>query len=183
MNWDYFPRNISQKNFREAFNLTLETNALVDSLAEWWRRKGNLSSDEACLCFFDWMCKKIDDISYCLGARTEDPPAMEIVEALCVNAIGDPVAIHEGSKLADAGFQTDTNCYVEDAVVYSSLWLVGPSADNAYDMAKAIAETFKSHGYATDIYVDEEDDTQVTVNASVDFDFFYKEVLPKVRSL
>ena len=108
---------------------------------------------------------------------------MEIVEALCVNAIGDPVAIHEGSKLADAGFQTDTNCYVEDAVVYSSLWLVGPSADNAYDMAKAIAETFKSHGYATDIYVDEEDDTQVTVNASVDFDFFYKEVLPKVRSL
>lgn len=183
MNWDYFPRYICQETLREAFNLTLETKSLVDSLAEWWRYKGNLPFDEADLCFFDWICHKIDDMAHCLGARAEDPPPMEIVEALCVNAIGDPVATNEGVKSADAGFKTDTDCYVEDAVVYSSLWLGGVTADQTYNRAKSVAETFKSYGYATDIYVDEEDDTEVIVNASVDFDFFYNEILPKVRSL
>lgn len=183
MNWDYFPRYIGQETLREAFNLTLETKALVDSLAEWWRHKGKLPSDEANLCLFDWICHKIDDTAYCIGARVEDPPPMEIVEALCINAIGDPVALDTVVPSIGEGFQTDTNCYVQDAIVYSSVWLGCLAADKVYDRAKAIAEIFRSYGYATDIYVDEEDDTEVTVNASVDFYFFYKEILPKVRSL
>lgn len=165
----YFPSNIGKETLRKALNLVFTSKLLTDSLADWWRHKGKLPPNEADMGFCDWVCNKIDKISDCIGARAEDPPVNEIVEALRVNAIGDPMALNTIDPSKEEGFKTDTNCYVEDCIVYSSVWLTGLGADEVYDRAKAIAKEFEAQGYATDIYVDEEDDTEVTVNASIDF--------------
>ena len=179
----YSARYLCDDTLDNTLNLIFSSKLLTNSLADWWRHKGKLPSEEAGLGFIDWICKKIDDADDCLSAHVGEAPPGELVEVLRVNAVGDPIALETIDDSKEEGFKSDVDCYVEDGVVYSSVWLAGLSADEAYDRAKTIAKTFRSHGYATDIYVDEEDDTEVTVNASVDFDFFYKEILPKVRSL
>lgn len=179
----YSSRNLSYDTIDKALNRIFSSKLLTESLVDWWRHNGKLPTEETNLGFIDWICKKINDADDCLSAHVGEAPVGEIVEALRINAVGDPIALETIDDSKEEGFKSDVDCYVEDGVVYSSVWLAGLSADEAYDRAKTIAETFKSYGYSTDIYVDEEDDTEVTVNASVDFDFFYNEILPKARSL
>ena len=77
----YSSRHLSYDTIDKALNRIFSSKLLTDSLADWWRHKGKLPTEETNLSFIDWICKKINDADDCLSAHVGEAPVGEIVEA------------------------------------------------------------------------------------------------------
>ena len=142
----------------------------------WWhRRQGNLPLADRRKPFIEWLDWTIEYLSYQIDrwydVPTELPPAEDIVCALRVNAEGDFLALYLQKK-AKSCCLTDVNCYVEEGVVYSNLWLRSDYADLTYDKAREIAEQFMKVGYSAEVIVEDEDNREATVCAQIDFPLY-----------
>lgn len=146
------------------------TRTLRAALKEWFAHKGSCPDPEI-LNFEDWVGRRIEDMA---DAIHDDAlvNVANLLAALKVQAIGDSNAIRFAAKAARDGFCSDTNCYVEEGVVYADVWIRHKQAICAKERAEKIAEEFRQMGYATDIWVDEEDEHDVTVNACLDFPLY-----------
>lgn len=142
----------------------------------WWhRRQGCLPLGDRGKTFIKWLDWTIEYLSYQIDrwydVPKELPPAEDIVCALRVNAEGDFLALYQEKK-ANSCCMTDVNCYVEEGVVYSNLWLRSDYADLTYDKAREIAEQFRKVGYSAEVIVEEEDNREATVCAQIDFPLY-----------
>ena len=147
--------------------------AFMTMLYDWYVRDFGIPGSRR-LPFDGWIREKLDAMAGCL--HSQDVKAEDMASALRINATGDVIAVVESIDAKAHGFNSDVNCYVEEGVVFSSVWLRGFDAKSTIDRAEEVEKRFKNAGYATDIYVDENDKTSrsVTVNAQIDFKL-YKE--------
>ena len=144
---------------------------LRNGLKEWFKKKGACPDPEV-KDFVEWVERRLD---YLAGHMGECRITVDsLVTALKVQAVGDVNALALAEEAKREGWETDTNCYVEEGVVWASVWLSGKDAKATEKRADAMAAKFRDLGYATDVWVDEEDDKDVTVNACLDFPLYVK---------
>ena len=142
----------------------LRSAPLRNALKEWFRQKGRCPDPEITN-FGEWVERQISYLARTIKNRRL-ATADNLVKALAVNAIGDPLALRCAKEAAEkGGFKTDTNCYVEDGLVNSSVWVKNMAKERVEDMA----DKFREKGYEVDVWVDEEDETEITVNATIGF--------------
>lgn len=166
--------NASMVTIQAAEMLALQDTSLQAALHDWHNHKGRLEAEDRDKPFDRWLRDLL--ISLSDHMKETDPEPSRIVKALEINAVGDKLALYWAAQMARGhGLQTDTNCYVEDGMVYSSVWLKGDEPAWVKIHAEEVAGEFQKAGYATDICVDEEDDREVTINASIDFALYIKE--------
>jgi hypothetical protein len=151
--------------------MALRDASLKGALRDWHASKGCLPDGDRHKKFDEWLR---DLIRYIADQFKEvDPEPVRIVKALEVNAIGDKMALYLASHMArERGMATDTNCYMEEGVVFSNVWLKGDNPGMVKTYAVDVANRFRSAGYSAEIWVDEEDDHEVTINAQIDFDLY-----------
>ena len=144
---------------------------LRKALEGWFNRKGACPNPEI-TDFGKW----VENLADILGGAIHDDKQVTVdnlVTALKVQAVGDETAIRLARDAEKDGWDSDTNCYVEEGVVYASVWLGGKDDAKATEKKAAeIGEEFRKMGYAVDVWIDEEDDKEVTVNACIDFPLF-----------
>lgn len=166
---------LSRDSIEHVRKLALIDEVLNRTLREWHRKQGTLPLDRQGKPFIEWVdcliCHCAKQIATWCDATRPLPDDNDILCALKVNAIGDVFALNE-EKTARKSFQTDINCYVEEGVVYSSIWLKGADSNAVSDEADRIADRLKFAGYAAETWIDEEDDHEVTVNAQIDFPLY-----------
>lgn len=158
-----------------AREMALRDEELNRNIRWWHRRKGALLPSERRKPFMEWLDGIIehlsDQIDRWYDAPNELPPAEDIVCALRVNAEGDFLALYQ-EESAQSCCQTDVNCYVEEGVVYSDIWLRSDYRELTYDKAVEIADRLRGIGYAAEVCVDEEDAHEATVCAQIDFPIY-----------
>ena len=142
----------------------------------WWhRRQGSMPLADRGKPFIEWLDCMIENLSYQIDRwydiPKELPPAEDLVCALRVNAEGDFLALYQEKK-AKSCCMTDVNCYVEEGVVCSNIWLRSDYADLTYDKAREIAEQFRKVGYSAEVIVEDEDNREATVCAQIDFPLY-----------
>lgn len=142
----------------------------------WWhRRQGSMPLADRGKPFIEWLDWTIEHLSYQIDRwydiPKELPPAEDLVCALRVNAEGDFLALYQEKK-AKSCCMTDVNCYVEEGVVYSNIWLRSDYADLTYDKAREIAEQFRKVGYSAEVIVEDDDNREATVCAQIDFPLY-----------
>lgn len=166
---------LSRDSIEHVRKLALIDEVLNRTLREWHRKQGTLPLDWQGKPFIEWVdcliCHCAKQIATWCDATRPLPDDNDILCALKVNAIGDVFALSE-EKTARKSFQTDINCYVEEGVVYSSIWLKGVESKAVSDEADRIADRLKFAGYSAETWIDEEDDHEVTVNANIDFPLY-----------
>lgn len=155
--------------------LALIDEVLNRALREWHSKQGSLPLDWQGKPFIEWVDCLIGHVAkqiatWCDATRPL-PDDNDILCALRVNAIGDVFALYE-EKTARKSFQTDINCYVEEGIVYSSIWLKGVDSNAVSEEADRIAGRMNSAGYSAETWIDEEDEHEVTVNAQIDFPLY-----------
>lgn len=160
--------SLSAALFKETRDLVFYSDKLTNALLDMWRHKGNLPTADRELGFDEWLNRMIDHL--CDMCKTDDP--YQIRAGLWVNAVHVDLAHSLAESASASGFESDTNCYVEDGMVYASVWIRG-DAHSVLEQAKKIEGSFSVNGYATDVFADPEDEREVTVNASVDWDAYY----------
>lgn len=119
--------------------------------------------------FEDWLRIRIEDMEKGIHDDNLLSPA-NLVKALEVNAIGDPIAVKCAANMEKKNIQSDINCYVEEGMVYSSVWIKHMVIDYVKELAEKCAAKFREKGYAVDVCVNEEDASEITVNGTIDFD-------------
>ena len=158
----------SQATIDAAIAMAQRDPALMGVLRNWHMREGRLCRETADKAFDQWLHGLLDYLSDQLGAV--EPTPANLVQALEVNAVGDKLALYLASQMQrEHGLFTDTNCYVEEGVIFASVWLCGELAAFVSGYAEEVANCFRQAGYAAEIWIDEEDDKKVTVNAQIDF--------------
>ena len=164
--------NVSKQMIEAARAKALKSTRLRKELKDWFDHKGYCPNPE--ITDFEGWVEKLAD--YLAGGIKEDKNVTveNLVTALKVQAIGDANAIRFARKAEKDGWKTDTDCYIEEGIVYASVWLSGKDAKATEKRADAMAAKFRVLGYATDVWVDEEDDKDVTVNACLDFPLYVK---------
>lgn len=164
------PVNTSKKMVRDARAKALKSAPLRKELKDWFGRKGNCPNPEI-TDFKEWVENLADSLA---GAIHEDKNVTveNLVTALKVEAIGDVNAIRFSNKAAKEGWQTDINCYLEEGVVHADVWLHGNAPKATEKKADAIAAKFRKLGYAASVWIDEEDEHDVIVNACLDFPLY-----------
>lgn len=164
------PVNTSKKMVQDARAKALKSAPLRKELKDWFDHKGYCPNPEI-TDFKEWVEKLADELA---GAIHEDKHVTveNLVTALKVQAIGDANAIRFANGARKAGWRTDTNCYLEEGVVYADVWLHGRDPKATEKKADAIAAKFRKLGYSASVWVDEEDDHEVTVNACLDFPLY-----------
>ena len=158
-----------------ARKLALCDEVLNRNIRWWYRRQGSMPLADRGKTFIEWLDWTIehlsDQIDMWYDVPKEIPPAEDIVCALRVNADGDFLALYQEKK-AKSCCMTDVNCYVEEGIVYSNIWLRSDYADLTYDKAREIAEQFRKVGYSAEVIVEEEDNREATVCAQIDFPIY-----------
>ena len=158
-----------------ARKLALCDEVLNRNIRWWHRRQGSMPLADRGKPFIEWIDLMIENLSYKIDRwydiPKELPPAEDLVCALRVNAEGDFLALYQEKK-AKSCCMTDVNCYVEEGVVYSNIWLRSDYADLTYDKAREIAEQFRKVGYSAEVIVEEEDNREATVCAQIDFPLY-----------
>jgi acyl carrier protein len=158
-----------------ARKLALCDEVLNRNIRWWHRRQGSMPLGDRGKPFIEWLDWTIeylsDQIDRWYDVPKELPPAEDIVCALRVNAEGDFLALYQEKK-AKSCCMTDVNCYVEEGVVYSNIWLRSDYADLTYDEAREIAEQFRKVGYSAEVIVEDEDNREATVCAQIDFPLY-----------
>ena len=166
--------NVSNEAISRAMVLVISDPALMASLHEWYMRYRHCIQVRDGLSFGRWIRERLDDMARNLNYPYVIPEDM--FEALRVNSAGDAMAVAESIAAKEHGFNSDVNCYVEEGVVFSSLWLRGFDVKATIDRAEDAEKRFRSVGYGAELYVDEQDAHEVTVNAQIDF-YRYREKL------
>ena len=158
-----------------ARKLALCDEVLNRNIRWWHRRQGGMplaGRGKPFIEWLDWTLEYLSDqIDRWYNVPKELPPAEDIVCALRVNAEGDFLALYQEKK-AKSCCLTDVNCYVEEGVVYSNIWLRSDYADLTYDKAREIAEQFRKVGYSAEVLVENEDNREATVCAQIDFPLY-----------
>lgn len=164
------PVNTSKKMVRDARAKALKSAPLRKELKDWFDRKGSCPNPEI-TDFKEWVENLADSLA---GAIHEDKNVTveNLVTALKVEAIGDVNAIRFSNRAAKEGWQTDINCYIEEGVVHADVWLHGNDPKATEKKADAIAAEFRKLGYAAEVWIDEEDEHDVIVNACLDFPLY-----------
>lgn len=163
----------SKSTIRLATKLALSDVALSGALHDWHAHKGRLAAADQRKSFEQWLLEQIQYTD--LGVQDIDPCPEVLVKALEICAIGDKLALYLAADAQrEHGVDTDTNCYVEEGVVFSNVWLRADNAAWAKIYAEEIADKFNKAGYSAEVWVDEEDDRECTVNAQIDFALYYK---------
>ena len=163
--------NTSLKMVKAARAKAMMSAPLRNGLKEWFKKKGACPDPEV-KDFVEWVERRLD---YLAGHMGECRITVDsLVTALKVQAVGDVNALALAEEAKREGWKTDTNCYVEEGVVWASVWLSGKDAKATEKRADAMAAKFRDLGYATDVWIDEEDDKDVTVNACLDFPLYVK---------
>lgn len=162
------PVNTSKKMVQDARAKAMKSAPLRKELKDWFDRKG-CCPDPEITDFKEWVERLADRLAGWI--KNDKLVTVEnLVTALKVQAIGDANAIRFARKAEKDGWKTDTNCYIEEGIVYASVWLSGNDAKATEKRADAMAEKFRALGYATDVWIDEDKD--VTVNACLDFPLY-----------
>lgn len=155
--------------------LALSDRGLRSALRQWHERQGSLPTDWQGKSFHDWLdsliCHVATQIWTTCDATHTFPNENEVLCALRIQAIGDQFALDE-AKAAIKSFETDVNCYVEEGVVFSSIWLKGADEKEVEAEAERIAHKMNAAGYSAEVWVDEEDAREATVNAQMDFPLY-----------
>lgn len=158
-----------------ARKLALCDEVLNRNIRWWHRRQGSMPLADRGKPLIEWLDWMIEHLSYQIDRwydiPKEIPPAEDLVCALRVNAEGDFLALYQEKK-AKSCCMTDVNCYVEEGVVYSNIWLRSDYADLTYDKAREIAEQFRKVGYSAEVIVEDEDNREATVSAQIDFPLY-----------
>ena len=161
--------NASIKTVHEAMSMAMGDPALKDALHQWYKRRGRIPPDGQGVSFRRWLEDIADHLAGCIHSPVEPTPG-ELVEALKINAVGDRLAIRLSNEFArDRGVDTDINCYVEEGVVDSGVWIRGEDPEEVRMIAQDIRDRFVKEGYAAEVWTDEDDDLEATVNAQIDF--------------
>ena len=157
-------------NVKAAKAKVMRIKPLRRSLKDWFDHKGRCPFP-AIHDFGVWVELMLDfmgDMIHNDGLETAD----NYVAALRVQSMGDPLALKCARQLEKKGVQTDIDCYVEEGMVYASVWLKHRVIDHVNKLAEEVAGKFREKGYSVDVWTDEEDSSEVTVNAVIDFDKF-----------
>ena len=101
-----------------------------------------------------------------------EPYAAGLALAMRIAICGDALAVLESIDAKAHGFNSDVNCYVQEDVIHSEVFVKHFDAKTALERAERIAENFRKTGYCTDLHVGEEDPRCVTVNAQIDFKIY-----------
>ena len=162
--------NTNMNTVKETAKRAMRSATLSKALREWFNRKGACPDPEVKE-FREWVERRADQ----LAADIRDDKivnADNLFIALQVQAIGDSNAIRFAAEAARDGFNADTNCYVEEGMVHANVWLEHKLAACAKARAEKVAEEFRKMGYSSEVWVDELDDTNVTVYACLDFPLY-----------
>ena len=164
--------NTSLKMVKAARATAMRSKPLRSALEDWYKKKGCCPFPEE-TSFIRWVERLAD---YVAGHFHDEGLVTEknIVEGLKVQAIGDKLALRLAKKAARAGYETDTNCYIEEGVVFANVWIASDSFEKSEKRADGIAAEFRKAGYSAELWVDEEDDRACTVNAQIDFKLYVK---------
>lgn len=146
----------------------MRSRPLRESLKDWFNHKGRCPFNETPL-FSDWVDKMLDMMRGEIG-NDRLATADNLAAALRVQSIGDPLALKCASQLEKKNIQTDIDCYVEEGKVFASVWIKHMVLDYVNEKAEEVAGKFREKGYSVDMWVDEEDASEITVNAVIDFD-------------
>lgn len=161
--------DVPYKTVREAVEIIHDDDKLFCSLAEWFRNKGELAPNERDMTFWAWVYNRLYKMAGCIGKEPSEIKVTELVEALRVNSMGVALATECANVALNDGFKSHICCYVENGMVYASVYIGGKTSKEDEKRAIEIAAEFSEKGYATDVCIDEEDETDVTMNASIDF--------------
>ena len=160
--------NVSKQMIEVARGKALKIAPLRNALMNWFKRRGDCPFPEI-TDFGRW----VEELLYHIGdmiKEEKDVTIDNLVEGLKVNAIGDPLAVKCSAELEKKNIQTDINCYVAEGRVYSAVWIKHMVLDYVNENAQEVAGKFRENGYSVDFWTDEEDESDITVNARIDFD-------------
>ena len=163
--------NTDKKTLEAARQKAMMDAQLRKALEEWFARKGACPNPEI-TDFGKW----VENLADNLAGEIRDVRQVTVdnlVTAIKVQAVGDETAIRLAHDAADDGWETDTNCYVEEGFVYASVWLGGKDDAKATEKkANEIGAEFRKIGYSVTVWTDEETDKEVTVHARIAFPLF-----------
>lgn len=155
--------------------MALSDRDLESALRRWHQWPDSLPTDWQGEPFHDWLDSLICHVATQIWATCDSarpiPDEKDVLDALRLQAIGDPFALDE-AKTARKSFETDVNCYVEEGVVFSNIWLKGTDEKAVEAEADRIAQKMNAAGYSAEVWVDEEDAREATVNAQMDFPLY-----------
>lgn len=164
---------MNQETIRAAIKRARQEPALDTALHDWWRHQGTLPTDLRGKPFDAWLIDLMNELSTTIDEVFHgEQTAENIVDVLRIHAIGDPLAIRLAADAEQDGFGTDTNCYVEDGCVDVNVYLHHDDHEKTKDRASQVCAAFTKAGYSAEVWMDEEDDHDVTVNAQLDFKSF-----------
>lgn len=164
---------VNQETIRAAIKLARADKALDNALNDWWHHQGEMPTAWRGKPFGVWLIDLLNELSTTIDEVFHgEQTAANIVDVLRIHAIGDPLAIRMSAEAEQDGFGTDTNCYVEDGCVDANVYLHHEDPEKAKARAKQVRDAFTAAGYSAEVWVDETDDHDVTVNALLDFKSF-----------
>lgn len=164
---------VNQETISAAIKLARQDTSLYTALHDWWRHHGTLPTALSGKPFGVWLIDLLNELSTTIdGVFHGEQTAENIVDVLRIHAIGDPLAIRLAAESEQDGFGTDTNCYVEDGCVDANVYLHHDDPEKAKARATQVCTAFTAAGYSAEVWVNEEDDHDVTVNAQLDFKSF-----------
>jgi len=161
---------VNEETILQAKKIALNEDVFNKELHEWHTLKGQVKLALQQKNFDDWLYAMLCESStYIDGVYSGEQTAEQIAVALRVDTIGDPLAIKLSESAKKSGFETDLNCYVEDGQVEANVWISGKDPQKTKEQADEICAKFVSEGYSAEVWIDEEDEHDVTVNAVIDF--------------
>lgn len=160
---------ISQKTVDDAAAIVMGRPDVAGALMAWWRRDRDNGCESSS--FEAWLRHEIDMMSAGIGLLYGyyDPPPQALADVVQIHAVGDRNALIVAHRAADAGYETDTSCYVQEGVVTSDIYIRGDDAEKTIMEAISIARSLRELGYSADTFVNPEDHCAITVGASLDF--------------
>lgn len=166
--------NAPQNVIEHALWLVACDAALMTMLHEWYVRDLGIPGAGR-LPFNGWIRERLDCMAGSLGLLNVS--AEDMSDALRIYATGDVLAVAESIDAKEHGFKSNANCYVEEGVVFSSVWLRGVYVNATIDRAEDAKKRFMSVGYSAEVYVHENNSPEATVNAHIDFGLYKKNLM------
>lgn len=153
----------------------LKDKELAKYLKRWYRHDRALPTAMRDIDFPEWAFRLVRDIAWNLEGVEGNTMIESMVSALKVQCgiVPSVKAVMERDKKSFELDESDLNSYVEEGFVNASVWYKGKAA---YAAAESTKDFFEANGWAVDIWTDEEDKTEVTVNARMDFPLYLKSI-------
>lgn len=163
---------MTNTTMKEAKAKVMKSKPLRESLKDWFNHKGKCPFNDTPL-FSKWVDKMLEMMKGEIG-NDRLVTADNLAAALRVQSMGDPIALKCARRLEKKNVQTDIDCYVEEGMVYASVWIKHIVVDYVTATADEILQKFRNAGYLASINMDEEDSSEVTVCAVMDVAKFFK---------